>query len=161
MAGIGLDAAVVGAAREQLKRRFGWVAYAVCGVTRLSLPPRDFTVRLDDGEPLRRRARCVVVANTGLLPGGFALLPGARLDDGLLDVGILAPSGALGWVRLAGRILARGRRQDRQLERFQARRIQISAVADLPRQIDGEIIAPGRTLNVSVCPGVLTVRQPS
>jgi diacylglycerol kinase family enzyme len=161
MAGIGLDAAVVGAAREQLKRRFGWVAYAVCGVTRLSLPPRDFTVRLDDGEPLRRRARCVVVANTGLLPGGFALLPGARLDDGLLDVGILAPSGALGWVRLAGRILARGRRQDRQLERFQARRIQISAVADLPRQIDGEIIAPGRTLSVSVCPGVLTVRQPS
>ena len=91
MAGIGLDAAVVEAADEQLKRRLGWVAYAVSGVTRLSLPPRDFTVRLDDAEPLRRRARCVVVANAGLLPGGFTLLPGARLDDGLLDVGILAP----------------------------------------------------------------------
>src|SRR6266851_4655292 len=62
MAGIGLDAAVVGAARGQLKRRFGWAAYAVSGLMRLSLPPRDFTVRLDDGEPLRRRARCVVVA---------------------------------------------------------------------------------------------------
>jgi diacylglycerol kinase family enzyme len=160
MAGIGLDAAVVGAAREPLKRRFGWVAYAVSGAARLSLPPRDFTVRLDDGEPMRRRARCVVVANTGLLPGGFALLPGARLDDGLLDVGILAPSGALGWVRVASRILARNRRQDRQLECFQARRIQISAAADLPRQIDGEVAPPGRTLSVSVCPGVLTVRQP-
>ncbi len=166
MAGIGLDAAVVGAAREQLKRRFGWVAYAVSGVTRLSLPPRDFTVRLDtvhleDGEPLRRRARCVVVANAGLLPGGFTLLPGARLDDGLLDVGILAPSGTWGWVRVAGKVLTRDRRQDRLLERFQARRVQISADTDLPRQVDGEIVAPGRTLSVSVCPGVLVVRQPA
>ncbi len=160
MAGIGLDAAVVGAARGQLKRRFGWAAYAVSGLMRLSLPPRDFTVRLDDGEPLRRRARCVVVANTGLLPGGFALLPGARLDDGLLDVGILAPSGALGWARVAGRILAHDRRQDPPLECFQARRIQISAATDLPRQIDGEVAPPGRTLSVSVCPGVLVVRQP-
>jgi YegS/Rv2252/BmrU family lipid kinase len=160
MAGIGLDAAVVGAAREQLKRRFGWVAYAVSGVTRLSLPPRDFTVRLDDAEPLRRRARCVVVANAGLLPGGFTLLPRARLDDGLLDVGILAPTGTWGWVQVAGRVLTRGRRQDRPLERFQARRVQISADVDLPRQVDGEIVAPGRTLSVSVCPGVLVVRQP-
>ena len=159
MAGIGLDAAVVGAAREQLKRRFGWVAYAMSGVTRLSLPPRDFTVHLDDAEPLRRRARCVVVANAGLLPGGFTLLPGARLDDGLLDVGILAPCGTWGWVRVAGRVLARDRRQDRMLERFQARRIQISADVDLPRQVDGEIVAPGRTLSVSVCPGVLVVRS--
>ncbi len=159
MAGIGLDAAVVEAAGEQLKRQLGWVAYAVSGVTRLSLPPRDFTVRLDDAEPLRRRARCVVVANAGLLPGGFTLLPGARLDDGLLDVGILAPSGTWGWVRVAGRVLARGQRQDRLLERFQVRRVQISADVDLPRQVDGEIVAPGRTLSVSVCPGVLTVRQ--
>ena len=113
MAGIGLDAAVVAATREQLKRRLGWVAYAAAGVTRLALPPRDFTVRLDDAEPLRRRARCVVVANAGLLPGGFTLLPGARLDDGLLDVGILAPSGTWGWVRVAGRVLARGRRPAR------------------------------------------------
>ena len=160
MAGIGLDAAVVEAAGEQLKRRLGWVAYAVSGVARLSLRPRDFTVRLDDAEPLRRRARCVVVANAGLLPGGFSLLPEARLDDGLLDVGILAPSGTWGWVRVAGRVLARGRGQDRSLERFQARRIQVSADVELPRQVDGEIVAPGRTLSVSVCPGVLVVRQP-
>ncbi len=161
MAGIGLDAAVVEAADEQLKRRLGWVAYAVSGVARLSLPPCDFTVRLDDGEPLRRRARCVVVANAGLLPGGFTLLPEARLDDGLLDVGILAPSGTWGWVRVAGRVLARGRRQDHELEQFQARGVQISVAVDLPRQVDGEIVAPGRTLSVSVCPGVLVVRQPA
>jgi diacylglycerol kinase family enzyme len=161
MAGIGLDAAVVGAAaRAPLKRRLGWVAYAVAGATRLSLPPRDFTVQLDGAEPVRRRARCVVVANAGLLPGGFALLPGARLDDGRLDVGVLAPSGIWGWVRVADRVLTGGRRHDQQLESFPARHVRISAEADLPRQADGEIIAPARALAVSVCPGALVVRQP-
>jgi len=159
MAGIGLDAAVVEAAHAAGKRRLGWVAYAVSGVTHLSLPPREFTVRLDDGEPLVRRARCVVVGNAGLLPGGFWLLPEARCDDGWLDVGILAPTGVLGWAHVAGLVLTRSRRADAQLERFRARRVEIGAPIDLPRQIDGEVIAPGRALTVSVRPGVLTVRQ--
>jgi diacylglycerol kinase family enzyme len=89
MAGIGLDAAVVEAARPDVKRRLGWVAYAASGLPRLRWPACDFTVRVDDGEPVRRRARCVVVGNAGLLPSGFTLLPEARLDDGRLDVGVL------------------------------------------------------------------------
>ena len=160
MAGIGLDAAVVGAAHPPDKRRLGWIAYAASGLAHLRMPAADFAVRLDGGEPLRRRARCVVVGNAGLLPGGFVLLPGARLDDGRLDVGILAPAGALGWPRAAARVLTRSRRTDRTLERFQARRVEIAATADLPRQIDGEVIGAGRTLTVWVCPGALTVRQP-
>ena len=160
MAGIGLDAAVVAAAGEQLKRRFGWAAYAAAGMRKLMAPPHEFTVRLDDAEPLRRRARCVVVANAGLLPGGFTLLPRARLDDGLLDVGILAPSGAWDWIRLAGRVLARDQRPDRALPRRQAQRVRIGADAVLPRQVDGEIVPPGRALGVCVCPRALTVRLP-
>jgi len=159
MAGIGLDAAVVEAAHTEGKRRLGWVAYAASGVAHLSLPAREFTVRLDGGEPLVRRARCVVVGNAGLLPGGFWLLPEARCDDGWLDVGILAPTGILGWPRVAGRVLTRSRRADGQLERFRARRVEISAAMDLPRQIDGEVVAPGPSLAVSVRPGVLTIRQ--
>jgi diacylglycerol kinase family enzyme len=102
----------------------------------------------------------VVVANAGLLPGGFTLLPRARLDDGVLDVGILAPSGTWDWIRLAGRVLARDRRQDRALQRLQAGRVRISADAVLPRQADGEIVPPGRALSVCVCPRALTVRLP-
>jgi diacylglycerol kinase family enzyme len=151
---------VVAAAGERLKRRLGWAAYAAAGARRLALPPREFTIRLDGAEPLRRRARSVVVANAGLLPGGFTLLPGARLDDGVLDVGILAPSGGWDWIRLTGRVLARGRRQDRALDRLQARHVQVSADTVLPRQVDGEIVTPGRALTVWVCPGTLVVRRP-
>jgi diacylglycerol kinase family enzyme len=160
MAGIGLDAAVVAAAGEQLKRRFGWPAYAAAGMRKLTTPPHEFTVRLDDDEPLRRRARSVVVANAGLLPGGFTLLPRARLDDGVLDVGILAPSGTWDWIRLAERVLARDRRPDPALQRLRAGRVRVSADAVLPRQADGEIVPPGRALSVCVCPRALTVRLP-
>jgi diacylglycerol kinase family enzyme len=88
------------------------------------------------------------------------LLPDARLDDGLLDVGVLAPSHLLGWVRVAHRVLTSSRRDDRHLTRHRARRIEIVAETELPRQVDGEMIAPGRSLTISLNRGALTVRVP-
>jgi diacylglycerol kinase family enzyme len=161
MAGIGLDAAVVGATRPGHKRRLGWFAYAAAAAAPLAGPPAEFTITMDGGRPLTRTARCVVVGNAGLLPGGFVLLPDARLDDGLLDVGILAPGSPVGWALVAGRILARNRHQDRLLERYQARRVEIGTGSSLPRQVDGEMAGPGRTLTVSAWRGALTVRLPS
>ena len=119
-----------------------------------------FTLRLDGGPPLARLARSVVVGNVGLLPGGFALLPDARLDDGLLDVAILAPAGLVGWGLVARRVLTGSRRDDPNLERYRARRVEIEAAAELPREVDGEVITPGRSLTVTLRPGALLVRVP-
>ena len=126
----------------------------------LTLPPARFTISLDGGAPVERDARSVVVGNSGLLPGGFTLLPDARIDDGLLDVGILAPHGPFGWPRVATRVLTRSRHEDRHLTRFQARTVEITAHSALPREVDGELVAPDRTLTVSVQPGALVVRTP-
>ena len=160
MAGIGLDAEVVAATPRLLKRRAGWLAYAAAGVAHLPGRGERFTVRLDDGEPLARQARCVVVGNAGLLPGGFTLLPQARMDDGLLDVGILAPAGPAGWLRVAHQVLTSSGRDGRPLERHQARRVEISAGTELPREVDGEVITPGRSLTVTLLRSALTVRVP-
>ena len=159
MAGMGLDAAVVAATR--LKHHLGWLAYAVSGAAHLALPPTTFTIRADGGSPIVRKARSVVVGNSGLLPGGFSLLPEARLDDGLLDVGILAPHGPLGWPKVAARVLTNSHVQDSNLERFQARTVEITADAMLPCEVDGELVAPGRTLTVAVRRAALTVRMPA
>jgi diacylglycerol kinase family enzyme len=161
MAGIGLDAAVVGATAAGLKGAAGWLGYAATGVGRLAGARTGFEIRLDGGEPMSRQARCVVVGNVGLLPGGFVLLPAARPDDGLLDVGILAPAGPFGWPRVAWRVLSRSRRDDAVLERYQARRVEIAAEARLPRQADGELIGAGASLNVALAPGGLLVRVPA
>ena len=158
MAGMGLDAAVVAGTR--LKHQFGWLAYAVSGAAHLALPPARFSIRLDSGAPVERTARSVVVGNSGLLPGGFSLLPDARPDDGLLDVGVLAPHGPLGWPRVATRVLARSHHEDRMLERFQARKVEISATTPLPREVDGELVTASHSLTVTVVPSALTVRMP-
>jgi YegS/Rv2252/BmrU family lipid kinase len=158
MAGMGLDAAVVAGTR--LKHQFGWLAYAVSGAAHLAAPPSRFSISLDGAAPVEREARSVVVGNSGLLPGGFSLLPDARLDDGLLDVGVLAPHGPLGWPRLATRVLTHSHRRDRMLERFQARKVEINATASLPREVDGELVAAGHSLTVTVVPSALTVRMP-
>jgi len=158
MAGMGLDAAVV--AGTKLKHQFGWLAYAMSGAVHLALPPARFTIRMDDGPPIEREARSVVAGNSGLLPGGFSLLPDARLDDGLLDVGVLAPRGPFGWTRLATRVLTHSHHQDRMLERFQARKVEITTALPLPREIDGELVSRGCTFTVTVQPAALTVRLP-
>jgi diacylglycerol kinase family enzyme len=158
MAGMGLDAAVVAGTR--LKHQFGWLAYAMSGAVHLSLPPARFSIRLDDAAPVEREARSVVVGNSGLLPGGFSLLPDARLDDGMLDVGVLAPRGPFGWPRLATRVLTHSRRQDGMLERFLARKVEITTRTPLPREVDGELVTAGHSLTVTVQPGALTVRMP-
>jgi diacylglycerol kinase family enzyme len=158
MAGMGLDAAVV--AGTKLKHQIGWLAYAFSGAVHLALAPTRFTIRLDGGAPIEREARSVVVGNSGLLPGGFSLLPDARPDDGVLDVGVLAPHGPFGWTRLATRVLTHSNRQDRMLERFQAREVEITAAGPLPREVDGELVTAGRSLTVSIQPGALTVRMP-
>ncbi len=161
MAGMGLDAAVVGATPAILKQRLGWLAYAVPGIARLPGRRHEFTVLLDGRPALARCARSVVVGNAGLLPGGFVLLPDARLDDGVLDVGILAPSDPLGWARVAHRVLTSSSRTDRHLERYRARRIEIHADAELPRQADGEVLAPSRSLTVTLRQRALLVRVPA
>jgi len=161
MAGIGLDAAVVAATAAGLKGAAGWLGYAVTGVRRLAGTGTRFEIRLDGGEPLRRDARCVVVGNAGLLPGGFVLLPDAKPDDGLLDVGILAPAGPFGWPRLAWRVLTRSHHDDTVLERHKAQRVEIAAEARLPRQADGELIGTAASLTVALAPAGLLVRVPA
>lgn len=158
MAGIGLDAAIVGATRSSAKRLAGWPAYAAAATGQLLRPPSRFTIRLDGGDPLIRMARSVAVGNSGLLPGGFPIIPDALLDDGMLDVVILAPAGLLGWASVGLRVVARSRHDDAQLERHRARRAEITAAEDLPRQADGEMLAPGRSLTVEVRPHALRVR---
>ena len=162
MAGIGLDAAVVGAAHRVAKRLAGWPAYAVAATGQLLMRAVTFTIRIDGGEPLTRRARCVTVGNSGALPGGFAVMPDARLDDGSLDVVVLAPAGLPGWADVGYRIALGSRRDDAQLERYQGKVVEITAEGrGLPRQLDGEVVTASNSLSARVLPGALLVRVPA
>jgi diacylglycerol kinase family enzyme/membrane-associated phospholipid phosphatase len=160
MAGVGLDAAIMAEATESLKSRIGWPAYVVAGARQLRYPALRIDISVDGGEPVRRRARTVVIGNVGSLQAGIPLLPDAEIDDGLLDVVVIAPRRVFGWIPVLARVLTRRRTVDESLDRYTGRVVEIVAAHSTPRQLDGDLVAPGLRMHAEVEPGRLLVRVP-
>lgn len=160
MAGLGLDAAIMDAAPDELKARIGWTAYVVAGAKHLRYPAVRVDISVDGGEPIRRRARTVVIGNVGSLQAGIPLLPDAEIDDGKLDVVVVAPRKFFGWVPVAARVVTRRRRTDEKLDRYTGRSVVVTTPHPTPRQLDGDTVGPGTELRAEIEPGVLLVRVP-
>jgi diacylglycerol kinase (ATP) len=145
-------------APEGLKKRVGWPAYVVSATKHLRGRGIRVTLTLDDGEPLHRRVRTVVVGNVGRLQGNFPLLPDAVPDDGVLDVVVIATRNILDWARVGTRVMRRADVPDRRIERFTAKHVLIEASHSQPRQLDGDVIEDGRRLDIQVEAGALLVK---
>jgi len=158
MAGLGFDAAIMRDAPEGLKKAVGWPAYVVSATKHLRGRGMRVTITLDDGTPLQRRVRTVVVGNVGKLQGNIPLLPDAKPDDGVLDIVVISIRNVLDWVRVGGRVMRRADVPDRRMERFTAKHVVIEASHTQPRQLDGDVIEPGKVMDIRIEPGALTVR---
>lgn len=161
MAGLGLDAAVVGEAPPELKARAGWPAYVVSLARNLSYPAERVTIEVDDAPPARHWARMVMIGNVGQLHGGLPLLPDAAPDDGTLDIVLFAPRRVTEWPRLAWRVVTRSRKADEQLTHWRGHSVIVRASEPVPRQLDGDVLPPGRELCAHIEPGALIVRVPT
>ena len=160
MAGLGLDAAVVGEAPAKLKATVGWAAYAVSVVRNLSFPAIRVDITVDDEPTVRGWVRTVLIGNVGTLHGGLSLLPDAQPDDGMLDVVAVAPRRLTDWPGLAWRVARRSPAQDDRLRTWRGRRVVVRAQKACPRQLDGDVIEMGEELRCEIEPGVLLVRFP-
>lgn len=160
MAGLGMDAEIMTGVDDNLKKRVGWFAYFVSGLKALSFPTMRVRISVDDGPFHRFRARTVVIGNVGFLQAGIPLLPDARLDDGLLDVVILAPKRFIGWLAIIVRVMGRTKRTDRALNRMTGQRIVVECESPAPMQLDGDPVGIGTRFVAEVHHGVLLVRVP-
>jgi diacylglycerol kinase (ATP) len=160
MAGTGFDAAIMAATPERLKVRVGPLAYVISGLRAMRGRRTRISLTLDDGPPLRRRTRTVLVGNSGTLLGGLVLMPAATVDDGVLDVVNIAPKGVAGWVAVAARVITQRRRGHERVEHWQASSIVIAADAPQPSQLDGDPIGDTSELRIRVQQGALVVRVP-
>lgn len=160
MAGLGLDAAIMAGAPDALKARFGWPAYLVAGAKQLRYPAVRVEISIDGAEPVHRRARTVLIGNVGSLQAGIPLLPDAVIDDGVLDVVVIAPRRFLGWVSLTWRVLTKHPRTDDRLDRFTGRSVIVKAAHPTPRQLDGDTVDAGTELRAEIEHQVLLVRVP-
>ena len=116
------------------------------------------TITIDDGEPIHRRVRTVLVGNVGKLQGGLLLLPDAQPDDGVLDVVVIAPRNAarLGPGHRPGAAAGRRARPADGTVHRAARLIECSH--SQPRQLDGDLIESSRTMDIRIEPGALLVQ---
>ncbi|MCW2621410.1 MAG: hypothetical protein JWL64_1012 [Frankiales bacterium] len=158
MAGIGFDAAMMADAPEGLKKVLGWPAYVVSGIRHLRDKPMSVQLTIDGRPAVTRRARAIVVGNVGMLQGGLQLLPDALPDDGLLDVVVLTPRRLGDWLRVAVRIARRRRKGDKDVERFQARSVELRTAAEQPSQLDGDPAGEVGRLLLEIDPGALLLR---
>jgi YegS/Rv2252/BmrU family lipid kinase len=159
MAGLGLDARMLSGTSEPLKKRLGWLAYAVAAVRHLGDRPMRVTISADGGRPRRLRVSALIVGNVGWLRGGLPLLPDARPDDGMLDAVALVARGVTGWLAVAAHILLRRPAHGR-VYRVQFTELQVRLGRDQPWELDGEVMGSTRRLTVVAQPGGLLVRMP-
>ena len=152
----GFAAEVIRKTGPRVKRIFGRrFSYSV-GLFRAlaSFRAPEFSVKWDGGETSGRMFQ-VCAGNTEFAAGGvMRISPGARPDDGLLNISLVDVLGRLQIVRRFPSILSGGYVEDERVDYFTGKRLEIDAVPPAELQADGDII--GTTpATVELLPGAL------
>lgn len=169
IAGAGLDAEMVAATDDRLKKRLGWGAYFFGAVSHLGSKRMTARITVEDGETVESQMRTVLMANVGRLPAGLQLVPNATAGDGLLDVATLdARGGIVGWTDLLGNVMAQGAGikdtwwpkalRTSRIDHIQARSVDIDFRTPQKVQVDGELVGRATGITAEVDPGALRVR---
>jgi diacylglycerol kinase family enzyme len=160
MAGMGMDATMIGDANERIKDAVGWPAYLLSGAKALFNPGFAVTASTPQERAHSRRARMVVVGNCGELTGGVELLPEARLDDGELDMVVVAPHGLFGWLEVVKEIVtSRGTRRTA-VRHLTAKSFELRTDRPVGAELDGDAVGARRRMNTRALPQAILVRVP-
>jgi YegS/Rv2252/BmrU family lipid kinase len=159
VAGIGFDAVVAERfARARWRGLSGYVARAAVELGRYRAP----VYTLEFGADRRRvRALLIGIANSRQYGNGAIIAPGARLDDGRLDLVVVGARSMPGVVRDLP-LLFRGRiaeAADVWVE--QVSEVRIASAAPLHCHADGEPLEASADVCVRIHPGALAVRVPN
>lgn len=158
---LGLGAEAARGASERLKRWLGPLAYvfAAAGAWRRSVP-LHLALRAD-GQTAVMMASQVLVANGRYFGGGNLAGAAATLEDGLLDVQLVAPSlPARALPRLAGALRRGELGAQPEAIAFRTARLEVALSHPEPANLDGEVVALGDRLAFEVVPAAINVVAP-
>jgi YegS/Rv2252/BmrU family lipid kinase len=156
-AGVGFDAHIASCFDRDIVGRRGFTTYLRIS-TRELLAYRPSTVRIcQDAGTCERRALLVTFANASQFGNGARIAPGARLDDGVLDLVVFEEVSRLRTLCAVPRFFA-GRVTG--LRGWSIEQIERAAIeSDRPMRfhVDGEPVDGGTRLEARVHPGALKV----
>ncbi len=146
MSGMGYDAQLMHAALPN-KQALGEAAYYAAALENRHPSIVDFKITVD-GEVHERRGIMCLVANNAMIQNEISIVPGCRMDDGLIDVIVVEIENAAQLVRpiLHGLFDRSGAKTGRpHIESFAGKHIVVEPSEPMPIEVDGE-----------VCPGLVT-----
>jgi diacylglycerol kinase (ATP) len=160
IAGVGIDAVIAARFNQRGLRRRGLLGYLqLSSAELLRYRSLQYEIAIDD-DTVQQHAMLVAFANGRQYGNRLLIAPGARLDDGLLEVVIV---NEMSLVSIAARLpaLLRGTlRSGRGVTMRAARRLRVQARDPIPFHVDGEPCLGGRDLHVQTVPAALKVRGP-
>ena len=139
MSGMGFDAQIMQSAAAA-KSTLGEAAYFTAILSNLNPVIADFAITVDGVTHHRSGISCIV-ANTAMIQGDINVLPDCRMDDGMIDVMVLATKDAVQLIipMLAGIIDPVGQVFGRPLiEHFSGREVRVESSVPLPIERDGD-----------------------
>jgi len=161
----GLDAAIAIDTMERRKRtgRTGTMLYFAAGLDQMlhHLDLYSYRAQLASGKRVDGKGYLFAIQNGQTYGGGFKVCPDARLNDGMLDICIAHPP--LNALTATGLfVLAKEGKHggSKKIESHKASALHLEFEADVPAQIDGEILE-GTVFDISLHPGALRVLAPS
>lgn len=159
--GVGFDASITAEIEPQraLKRRLGALMFWVVGV-RTAFTFRGQRAQFEvDGKRGRTRLLLALASNAQLYGGLVRVSPGAKVDDGLLDLALFRGTGAwqTGWHLL--RVFLGWHLNAVDVNHYRAREISIRA-SNLPVHVDAEPIGV-TPVRIAVRPSAIRVLVPS
>jgi diacylglycerol kinase (ATP) len=155
IAGIGVDAFV--ASRFSLARRRGFLGYI--NITARALATYvPTTYRMTSGETsVTARALLVTIANSAQFGNGARIAPGARVDDGLLDLVVVEERWRMATILQLPRLFTGTADRIRGCTTQRIREVIIEADEPMTYHVDGEPVVGGNRLTARVHPGALQV----
>jgi YegS/Rv2252/BmrU family lipid kinase len=138
----------------------GNLVYAYAAIRALiSWKPATFTVTLDSGQTHTVTGYTVAAANSKAYGGGMFMAPEASLEDGLLDVVMVAQAPKLRFLRLLPTVFKGTHVQEPNIQVVRSARVEISADRPFTLYADGDPIAE-LPVTISALPGAVRVLVP-
>ncbi len=158
MVSAGLDATVLAALDVELKWRFGQGAIAWQGLREWWRYPYHEIEVIAGGE--RRTATFAAVANIPYYAGSFHLAPGARPDDGKLDLVLFHGRGRAATLAFVLDLLRSTHVRRRDVTVFRVEEALLGGPPGEPAQVDGDLCQERLPVRVRIAPEKLRVLWP-
>ena len=137
--GIGFDAEVANTMVARRPWQHGRAGYLVSGLVELwGYENRSVRIAIDGAEPIARKILLLAMSNGAYYGGGMHISPGARADDGLMDLCIVGDLGRLAALRQVPNLYRGTHVRHPAVEMRRARVVEIEGDGDTRIHLDGE-----------------------